>query len=118
MIGTPNQGSEVADFVKHWRLYKRLYGPAGQQLVTGSNILQDKVHYELGIIAGNLSRIAPVGAHIIGKESDGTVSVDSTRLEGMKAHIVVPITHSLFPMSRRTWRLTGRFLSEGQFGNS
>jgi pimeloyl-ACP methyl ester carboxylesterase len=118
MIGTPNQGSEVADFVKHWRLYKRLYGPAGQQLVTGSTILEDKVHYELGIIAGNFSRATPVGAHIIGKESDGTVSVESTKLEGMKEHIVLPVPHSLFPMSRRAWRLTTRFLEFGQFGNS
>lgn len=34
MVGTPNNGSEVADFLKSWFLYRKLYGPAGQQLIT------------------------------------------------------------------------------------
>lgn len=34
MVGTPNNGSEVADFLKGWFLYRKLYGPAGQQLIT------------------------------------------------------------------------------------
>jgi hypothetical protein len=31
-IGTPFAGSATADWVRHWTLYKLIYGPAGQQL--------------------------------------------------------------------------------------
>ena len=34
MLGTPNQGSEVADAIRHFWLYRRFYGPAGQELIT------------------------------------------------------------------------------------
>ena len=33
-LGTPNQGSEVADALNNHRLFKAVYGPAGQQLTT------------------------------------------------------------------------------------
>ena len=34
MIGTPNNGSEVADLLRRNILYGKLFGPAGQELVT------------------------------------------------------------------------------------
>ncbi|MGO8249198.1 hypothetical protein ACC809_36845, partial [Rhizobium johnstonii] len=33
-FGTPKNGSQIADFLKNWTLYRKVYGPAGQQLVT------------------------------------------------------------------------------------
>jgi triacylglycerol esterase/lipase EstA (alpha/beta hydrolase family) len=32
MLGTPNHGSELADFLQDFYIYKKLYGPSGQQL--------------------------------------------------------------------------------------
>lgn len=117
MIGTPNHGSEVADFLQHWWLYRKLYGPAGQQLITCqesfSHLFGDTPG-EVGIIAGRF-RLDPLGNYLIRKEHDGKVSVESTRLEGMKAHTIVPVSHSLMPHSRTIWRLTQRFLQLGQF---
>ena len=34
MLGTPNGGSEIADRLKDFALYRGYFGPAGQQLVT------------------------------------------------------------------------------------
>lgn len=114
MIGTPNHGSEVADFVKDWRLYRTLYGPAGQQLVTTGGILDDDVNYGPGIIAGN-SSYDLLGHMIIRQANDGKVSVESTKLPGMKDHAVVPLNHSLLPYSRVVWKLVHRFLEHQRF---
>jgi pimeloyl-ACP methyl ester carboxylesterase len=117
MLGTPNQGSEVADFLKDRWLYKRFFGPAGQQLITrweARGELLGEVRYELGIIAGNRS-LDPIGSRLLGKPGDGKVSVESTKLAGMRAHAVIPATHTFFPNNRTAWRLTLRFLREGTF---
>ena len=117
MLGTPNHGSQVADFIKDWRLYRWLYGPAGQQLVTGNHALSSSlgsVHYELGIIAGNKT-IDPVSSRIIGLPNDGKVSIESTKLDGMREHIILPVTHTFFPGNRLVWEHVSRFLKNGTF---
>lgn len=55
MLGTPNHGSEVADFLKDWWLFRRVFGPAGKQLITNQGAIAPlfgPVDYPLGIIAG------------------------------------------------------------------
>lgn len=117
MIGTPNQGSEVADYLKNNFFYRRLYGPAGQQLVTDQRHFQaclGTVDYELGILAGNRP-LDMLSARIIARENDGKVAVESTRLEGMRDHRVLPCNHTFFPASRRAWAETLHFLQQGAF---
>src|SRR5690606_5032077 len=36
LLAAPNRGSEVADFLKHNWLYRKIFGPAGQELTTGN----------------------------------------------------------------------------------
>ena len=117
MLGTPNHGSEVADFIKGWRAYRHCFGPAGQQLTTNQSAIAhlfSGVDYPLGIIAGDTS-LDVVCKHIIGKPSDGKVSIESTKLEGMSAHCVVPVSHLMLTYSRRVNRLIAQFLAEGKF---
>lgn len=121
MVGTPNNGSEVADFLKGWFLYRKLYGPAGQQLITDQRTmigLFGAVDYELGIIAGNRT-IDPVSSLIVGLgvPNDGKVSVDSTRLDGATAHIVLPANHTFFPVNKVMWRQALSFLKDGRFSS-
>lgn len=121
MLATPNHGSEIADFIKDWRLYKRLYGPAGQQLVTqkrGGRTPVGKIDYELGIIAGNRSLSPIVARLLLPKPHDGTVSVESTRLEGMRDHLVVRASHTYFPQNREVMKQTSWFLKHGAFQRS
>lgn len=117
MLGTPNGGSEVADLLKDLKLYRWLYGASGQQLITAQGAfmhLFGSVDYELGIIAGNRS-IDPLSSRVIGKPNDGKVSIDSTKIEGMKDHIVVPSSHTFLPSNKIAWRQTLAFLQSGQF---
>lgn len=117
MIATPNKGSEVADFLQHTRIYRWLYGKAGQQLVTDQRNFLDqlgKVSYPLGVIAGNKPN-DPISSRIIGLPNDGKVSVSSTMIEGMSDHILVPTSHTFIPSNRKVWDYTESFLKNGRF---
>jgi len=56
-----------------------------------------------------------ISSHIIGKENDGKVSVESTRIDGMADHRVIRIDHTFFPHSRVAWENTLAFLQNGFF---
>lgn len=117
LLGSPNKGSEVADFLQKNPLYKWLYGPAGQQLITNQSDFQHvfgPVNYELGIIAGNF-HLDPLATWVMPGPSDGKVSVESTKLEGMKEHLVVRSNHLLFPWHPHIQMQTTHFLTHGHF---
>ncbi len=117
MLGTPNQGSEVADKVASWKFYKWSYGPAGQQLITDQTSFKHifgAVDYETGILAGNRT-IDPIASWIIGKPNDGKVSIDSTKLDGMSDHAVLSVSHTFFPHDRKAWHAVLKFLKDGKF---
>lgn len=117
MIGTPNKGSEVADFIRNIWLYRTFYGLAGQQLLTDQQTFSHvfgKVDYELGIIAGT-SKLDPICSWIIKLPSDGKVSLESTKLEGMTDHIVIPAAHTFMPINKQIWHSALRFLQQGNF---
>lgn len=119
MIGTPNHGSQVADFLANLRAFKFLYGPAGQQLTTSNNGFDDlpkEIDFELGVIAGR-TVIHPFSALVFKEESDGIVSVESTKIRGMKDHIVIPHSHTALPLAKATAELCAHFLKEGHFGS-
>lgn len=116
-IGTPNKGSEVADLLKENWLYKKIYGRTGQQLTTDHKGISDvlgKVNYDLGVIAGSISRYS-VFHRVFKGAHDGRVSVESTKVDGMKDHIVINTTHALLPYDKDVQRQTAYFLRHGRF---
>ena len=116
MIGTPHGGSEVADFLKENPLFKKFFGPAGQQLTTEQRN-QQKITpwYELGIIAGKTDNALDVGNLFIHDAHDGCVSVESTKVEGMKDHIVIPSIHYFMAWTPKVQQQVVTFLEKGQF---
>ena len=120
MLGPPNKGSEVADFLKNVWLYQKLYGPAGQQLGTDQSSIRDflgNVDYDLGVIAGNVSW-DPLSSFIIAGADDGKVSVESTKLSGMKDHIILPVTHTFMMDNQKVLHQVVHFLQHGVFNHS
>jgi pimeloyl-ACP methyl ester carboxylesterase len=113
MIGPPNQGSEVADALQDWELYRTLYGPAGEELTTAA-IKIEEVDYELGVIAGDVA-IDPIGAHLIPGPDDGRVAVARTQLPGMKAMTIVHAPHTMLQLMPSVWERVIRFLETGAF---
>jgi pimeloyl-ACP methyl ester carboxylesterase len=121
MLGTPNNGSEVADFLKDLVLYRAFYGPAGQQVGTHQETFLTQLpppDYALGIIAGNRTLDPVASFFIVPRPNDGRVSVESTRLKGMADHIVLKTSHSLMLLNRGAIAQTIAFLREGRFEHS
>jgi pimeloyl-ACP methyl ester carboxylesterase len=113
MLGTPNQGSEWADLLKHFILFRWLYGPAGQQLTTDT-IHPAAAEVQTGIIAGNVSHI-PCSARVLRGANDGQVSVTRTHLPGMHAHCVLPCSHTALILRTSVAERVGRFLKTVTF---
>lgn len=117
MLAPPNQGSEVVDCIGHWRAFKMINGPVGEQLGTAKESPPHslgKVDYPVGIIAGDRT-INPINSCMIPGPDDGKVSVENTKLEGMTDHTVLHCTHPMIMKRPDAIQLTLRFLQEGEF---
>ena len=120
LIGTPANGSEVADLLSGNRLYRRWFGPAGGELTTTSaQRLADALFpgmppCDIGVIAGQTS-LDPLSWWTLPRPNDGKVTVASTRFPGMRDHAVVAHAHAMLPHSREVAQLAIRFLERGTF---
>jgi pimeloyl-ACP methyl ester carboxylesterase len=117
MLAPPNRGTELVDVLGEGELFQWATGPAAQELGTGpGSILQQlgPVDFELGVIAGDAS-ISPLSSAMIPGEDDGIVSVESTRVEGMKEFLVVPSTHSFIMSSETVIEQARHFIETGAF---
>lgn len=112
-IGSPLRGSAAA------RNLSSL--PGGGLLLGGSaGVLREGVApwagpTAVGSIAGDLAR--GLGGLFVrfDSPSDGTVSVEETRLPGIAAHCVVPASHTGLVLSDRAAAQAAHFLREGRF---
>jgi len=117
MLGPPNAGNEVAQHLRHTRLFQRVMGPSGVELGTGAESVPRRLPeptFELGVVAGRRWRPAAFGRWI-GTPNDGLVSVGATRLVGMRDHIIVRGGHGLLPCNPRALHQAFAFLATGHF---
>jgi len=117
MLAPPNRGSELVDKLGSNPLFGFLNGPAGRQLGTHEDSLPNRlgpVNYPVGVIAGNRS-INPFLSMLIPGVNDGKVSVERTRVEGMKDFIELPLAHPTIMRSSETIEQTRHFLESGGF---
>lgn len=74
---------------------------------------------DVGVIAGTgrvgLGRLF---APALPQPNDGVVSVEETRVPGMRDHVVLPVSHTAMLVSREVARQTCAFLSDGKFDRS
>ena len=115
MLSPPNQGSEIVDALSEWAAFELALGPAAVELGTdGVPSRLPPVDFELGVLTGD-DVINPFGAWLLPGESDGSVTVESAKVEGMKEFRVVDENHTLIMRSPEVVADVLLFLAAGRF---
>jgi len=117
MLAPPNHGSEIVDAFANSRLLGAVVGPSGARLGTDSTGIPaglEPVDFELGVITGDRS-YNPFGSWLIPGPDDGTVGVESARVEGAADFLVLPATHTFIMNRRDVAEEVVHFLREGEF---
>lgn len=121
MLGPPNKGSELVDFFQSSPFlslaFKAINGPAGGQLGTDQQSWPNQlgaVNFALGVIAGTRNYNL-FYRRILNNQSDGKVTVESSKVDGMTDHLVLPVDHTFMMLDRRVIAQVKQFLSRGEF---
>lgn len=120
MLAPPNGGSEIVDVTGRWPGAGLLAGPAAMQLGThGEKSIPARlgpVDFELGVIAGNRV-IDPIASTMLPDPDDGKVTVENTRVEGMRDFLIVENSHRGLRYSDEAIENTRYFLRTGKFAD-
>ena len=116
LLGSPVQGSCVAQSLAQWKLGRLAVGHTiCEELVNRPSRRWDG-RRELGVIAGSLS--VGFGRFLspdLATDSDGTVRIAETQLEGAADRIVLHVTHTSMVFSAEVARQVATFLRAGRF---
>ncbi len=114
-VGTPNQGSDVADFFARSWLLSTL-GETAESLTTHNDSFPNQLPqptYDFGVIAGTASY--PLFNGLFDEPNDGLVSVKSTKLTGMKDFALVDRKHDRLRRDPYVTELIVNYISTGAF---
>lgn len=117
MLSPPNRGSEVVDKIGHWWLFRKINGPAGQQLGTRSDGFINKlpaIDFDCGVLTGDRS-INWINSLMIQGKDDGKVSVASAQIEGVTSFKAVHATHPMIMKNQSVIKEAISFLKTGAF---
>lgn len=122
MLAPPNQGSEIPDQLRRWRLAKWILGPVMPELGTDSESIPSQLarqesegfSCDIGVVAGTRS-YEPWFSPWMPGENDGKVTVASTRLKGMKDFCTIKAGHTFIMDDKQVHRQILHFLGSGTF---
>jgi len=117
MLSPPNQGSLLARKLQTNPFFRAATGPSGQQLgVTDNGVVSrlGPVDYELGVITGSRSGSQAL-AFLLPGESDGKVTIDEAKVDGMTDFLVVPRAHTFIMNSSEVITQAAYFFRHGRF---
>ena len=117
MIAPPNKGSQWARILSRLSLYQWVLGVAGgkiQDVEKSIPAITAPPPIEFGVIAGGTGTRIGMNPLLPG-DDDGTITVEETRLEGMKDFIQIIGQHSLLLTQKSVIDNVVHFLNTGKF---
>lgn len=117
MFAPPNKGSQVVDKLKNVPGFRAMNGPAGKELGTDARSVPNMlgpVTFDLGVIAGTRS-INGILSQYLPNPDDGKVSLENTKIEGMRDFISLPVSHPFIMKDKNTIRQSLHYLQQGHF---
>ena len=117
LVGTPNQGTQIADKFKNHKLLEKLV-PTAAALGTDEQSLPNRLplpDYPVGIIAGVYA--GEFNENYLPGRDDGLVPVESTKLEGMQDFVEIETGHSTMRYNKDVAAQIIHFLAQGRFAH-
>ena len=117
MLGSPNQGAELAEKLGDNPAFIAVFGSAGQQLGKRWAELKPTLATpacEFGIIAGG-TQFDKGFNPLLKEDNDGLLTVESTKLAGAADFLVLPVIHACLVNDPNAMQCTLRFLEHGYF---
>lgn len=118
-LGSPLQGSTAVEAMSRWTLGRVAIGSS----VCSELISVQPRHWDgrrdIGLIAGSVEMgFGRLFSEKLVSDSDGTVLISETKLDGAKDHIVLPVTHTSMVFSPLVTTQIVNFLRDGKFDHS
>lgn len=116
MLGPPNNGSQLATWLRNNWVFKAATGKAGQQLGTSFDEIESSLAtpaFEFAIIAGATGQESGLSNPLVEDRNDWIVGVDETRLTGAADFHVGDYWHATIMDNAEVQQATVQFL---QFG--
>jgi pimeloyl-ACP methyl ester carboxylesterase len=114
-LASPMQGSCAVDGFARWPFARAALGAAICEEVLSSKARRWDGRRDVGIIAGSLNIGLGRLFADFQEQSDGTLLVSETKLDGAKDHIVMPVSHSGIVFSTEVAGQISVFLKGGAF---
>jgi pimeloyl-ACP methyl ester carboxylesterase len=118
-LGSPLTGSRCAEFLDRHDWAEPFVGhslPKGTLDEPASAWAMDVcADREVGVIAGNASIGLGQFVADFDEENDGTVAISETQLQGVRDHMIMPVSHNGMLLSSRVVDQTAAFLKRGEF---
>lgn len=111
LLGSPNQGAQIARFIRRVPLLSHFFGPVLQDIAEARWSTEEPV-CELAVIAGGTG--TSVGfLPLLAGDNDGLVTVSETNLPHAKLQRVIPVPHPILMLHPRSIRMIRQFLKTG-----
>jgi pimeloyl-ACP methyl ester carboxylesterase len=119
LLGSPLQGSRAMQKLTQWNLGQMVVGDdARKELLPGQTRRWDG-RRDIGIIAGSSSMgLGRLFSSDLSNDSDGTVHITETHLDGAADHIVLPVSHTSMVFSTEVAHQVMCFLRNGKFDHA
>lgn len=119
-LGSPLMGSGAARSLEKFSGGDYLLGKLVREAVLETPLRSYEGGHDVGVIAGDAGFGMGLLVNALFLDSldaphDGTVSVEETRLPGIKDHLVLPVNHTWMLLSRQVADQVAHFIRQGEF---